>query len=388
MDGSLTPIGEGVNLVNNIQANIVEHGRESVINYIPHLEMEFEYEVAAYDFYNEYNKKMGFGEGVNLVNNIQANIVEHGRESVINYIPHLEMEFEYEVAAYDFYNEYNKKMGFGIRREYGNKSKIDGILTSRRFTCFKEGKRSFDKRDYFMKDTRAETRTGCQARMVISLDRKIGKYKVVDFVAEHNHMIRSHRRIFESQASQIILAYESGLKPKDFHEYVSKQAGGKEIIGYTRQDHKNYLRTKRMHTLRFGEVGALLMHFKQQSENPSFFYEFQMDAEEQITNIFWADAQMINDYGYFGDVITFDTTYKINKDYRPLGVFVSLNNHRQTVVFGATLQYDETTPSFQWLSATFLKAMGEKKPKTILTDQDAAMAKAISLVMPDTFHGL
>lgn len=32
--------------------------------------------------------------------------------------------------------------------------------------------------------------------------------------------------------------------------------------------------------------------------------------------------------------------------------------------------------------------MSGKKPKTILTDQDAAMAKAISLTMPETFHGL
>ncbi|WJX88171.1 hypothetical protein P8452_70284 [Trifolium repens] len=143
-----------------------------------------------------------------------------------------------------------------------------------------------------------------------------------------------------------------------------------------------------MHSLKFGEVGALIKYFKHESENPSFFYDFQMDVDDQITNIFWADAQMINDYGYFGDVITFDTTYKTNKDYRPLGVFVGLNNHRQTIIFGAALLYDETIPSFQWLFETFLKAMGGEKPKTILTDQDPAMAKAISLVMPETFHGL
>jgi zinc finger SWIM domain-containing protein 3 len=114
-------------------------------------------------------------------------------------------------------------------------------LTSRRFTCFKEGTRIVDKRRHPAMEPRAETRTGCQARMVISLDRKIGKYKVVDFIAQHNHplqpleyvhMIRSHRRISEAQASQIVLGDESGLRPKDLHEYISKQAGGIETCGW------------------------------------------------------------------------------------------------------------------------------------------------------------
>ncbi|XP_045821955.1 protein FAR1-RELATED SEQUENCE 5-like [Trifolium pratense] len=114
------------------------------------------------------------------------------------------MEFESEVATYDFYNEYSKKMGFRIRREYGNKSKIDGVLTSRRFTCFKEGNRGVDKRDYLTKEPRAETRTGCQARMVISLDRKIGKYKVVDFVAQHNHMLQPNEYVHMLQCHPLL----------------------------------------------------------------------------------------------------------------------------------------------------------------------------------------
>lgn len=93
---------------------------------------------------------------------------------------------------------------------------------------------------------------------------------------------------------------------------MSKKTGGISTAGYTRQDHKNYLQTRRKQSLKYGEVGALLMYFRQQSENPSFFHDFQIDVEEQITNIFWADAQMINGYGYFGDIITFDTTYKTN----------------------------------------------------------------------------
>ena len=65
-----------------------------------------------------------------------------------------------------------------------------------------------------------------------------------------------------------------------------------------------------------------------------------------ITNIFWADARMIIDYNYFRDVITFDTTYSTNRDARPLGVFLRLNHHRETVIFGATLLDDETIESF------------------------------------------
>ncbi|XP_024199774.1 protein FAR1-RELATED SEQUENCE 9-like [Rosa chinensis] len=97
---------------------------------------------------------------------------------------------------------------------------------------------------------------------------------------------------------------------------------------------------------------------------------------------------MIIAYAHFGDVITFDTTYSTNKEYRPFGVFSGFNHHRETVLFGAALLYDETAESFKWLFQTFLEAHKQKKPKTIFTDQDPAMAKALAEVLPDTFHGL
>ncbi|KAK0596973.1 hypothetical protein LWI29_020610 [Acer saccharum] len=97
---------------------------------------------------------------------------------------------------------------------------------------------------------------------------------------------------------------------------------------------------------------------------------------------------MILDYGQFGDMVSFDTTYRTNKENRPLAVFVGFNHHREIIIFGVALMYDETTDSFIWLFETFLEAMSKKAPKTIFTNQDAAMAKAISFVMPDTYHRL
>ncbi|KAK2654571.1 hypothetical protein Ddye_014427 [Dipteronia dyeriana] len=53
-----------------------------------------------------------------------------------------------------------------------------------------------------------------------------------------------------------------------------------------------------------------------------------LDSEEQITNMFWEDAKMIIDYGQFGDVLSFDTTYKINKENRTLAVFFLIHFER------------------------------------------------------------
>lgn len=77
---------------------------------------------------------------------------------------------------------------------------------------------------------------------------QIQKYKVVDFVAYHNHpfqprnyvhMICSHWCIYKAQTSQIVLGVKSGLR-------LSKQVGGIKPAGFTRQDLKNYIVTKRM----------------------------------------------------------------------------------------------------------------------------------------------
>ncbi|XP_070014354.1 protein FAR1-RELATED SEQUENCE 5-like [Nicotiana sylvestris] len=90
-----------------------------------------------------------------------------------------------------------------------------------------------------------------------------------------------------------------------------------------------------------GEAGVLLEYFeKKRVEDPSFFFAVQLDVNDMITNIFWADSKLITDYEIFGD----------------------------------------------WLFETFLRAMSGKTPKTLFTDQHAAMSKAISFAMPVVHH--
>ena len=69
---------------------------------------------------------------------------------------------------------------------------------------------------------------------------------------------------------------------------------------------------------------------------------------------------MIADYAHFGDVVSFDTTFGMNRDSRHFGVFVGFNQFREIVVFGAVLMYDETFESFKWRFETFVKAHNGK----------------------------
>ncbi|XP_042499683.1 protein FAR1-RELATED SEQUENCE 5-like [Macadamia integrifolia] len=100
------------------------------------------------------------------------------------------------------------------------------------------------------------------------------------------------------------------------------------------------------------------------------------------------DMTVITSRRLFGDVVSFDTTFRTNKEYRPFGIFAGFNHHRGVIIFGVALLYDETAESFNWLFEAFAEANGNKKPITIFTDQDTAMEKALYEVWPGTWHGL
>ncbi|KAK2976006.1 hypothetical protein RJ640_024767 [Escallonia rubra] len=92
---------------------------------------------------------------------------------------------------------------------------------------------------------------------------------------------------------------------------------------------------------------------------------------------------MCMDYEPFGDIVPFETTFATNQDHRPPGAFIGLNHYREQVIFEASLIYDETQASFDWIFNTFLEAHKFKKLTTLFTDQDIAMGNAIHVVMPD-----
>ncbi|KAH6770857.1 hypothetical protein C2S52_015660 [Perilla frutescens var. hirtella] len=321
----------------------------------------------------------------------------HSRRSLKYEVLKLGTEFESDEQAYRFYHKYAELVGFSVRKDWVNRSKVHGRVMSRKFTCSRQGHRKKDKRDVNVKKHRKETRTGCLAHMVVTRQLN-GKYLVTQFEAEHNHEdvnLTKAERLLESPSSKgdsTEVSETDSMKNLEIQSKLSFQMLGirfcpPENLDDLQIDDEIFLSSRRTRDMKEGDASRLMYYFQRQHfVNPSFFYSVQLDIDDKVSNIFWADDNMIMEYDHFGDVVCLDTSCTRNKSFRPLVQFVGLNNHRQVVIFGAAFLYDDSVNSFKWLVQTFVEAMSGKKPKFILSDQDATVVQAIHAVLPETSH--
>lgn len=77
-----------------------------------------------------------------------------------------------------------------------------------------------------------------------------------------------------------------------------------------------------------GDAKAIQNYFvRMQKQNSLFYYVMDMDDKSCLQNVLWVDTRCRAAYEYFGEIITFDTTYLTNKYDMPFTPFVGVNHH-------------------------------------------------------------
>ncbi|XP_020249250.1 protein FAR1-RELATED SEQUENCE 5-like [Asparagus officinalis] len=284
---------------------------------------------------------------------------------VKNIDPYLNMEFESDSAARAFYHAYALRLGFGIRVARSRRERRKGVevLVMKRFVCLKEGHHKKKVTDHTPKKKRKRLsiRDGCPAMMEV-VRRGPDKWVVTKLVLDHTHIVVSPERIREIQYNRLT---------------------GKE------REHDTYLREMRQKVFGDGDAQGILEYLrKAQAANSGFFYSMQVDSRNCITNVFWADIRARLAYNYFGDAVTFDTSYKKNEKMLPFATFTGVNHHGQPVNFGCALVIDDTPSSYAWLFETWLSAMFNRQPLSFTTDQGNSIGVVIAKVFPNTRHRL
>lgn len=284
--------------------------------------------------------------------------------------------FESIEEAYDFYNKYAYCAGFSVRsssHKYktwrsgerdNEKSNCQRQIVSKYYVCSREGEHCAKKETEYK--TRGSKRVNCFAQILLSFQKVTCKWKVAKFIEGHSHPLTSPSKLHLSHLEIVSSGFNN--------------TGCKEL------DLRNSERDLR-EAFKDGDVEMLLEYFKDtEVKNSSFFHSFRVDEENRLTHCFWIDAISRKAYSYFGDVVWFDTSFNTNKYGLYFAMFSGVNHHGQTVIFGCGFIRDQTTDSFLWLMDKWLEGMSGQHPKTIITDQDSAIAAAISLLFPNTYH--
>lgn len=305
--------------------------------------------------------------------------------------PAVGMEFESYEDVYYFYNCYAKDQGFGVRvsNTWYRKSKerYRGKLS-----CSSAG---FKKRSEANRP-RPETRTGCPAMIKFRLmDSK--RWRIIEVELEHNHLIspksgkfyKSHKHLGLGTKRTLHLEGTEEVQKIRLFRTVVIDAEDTGTIEADEREFGNNIDYCNQLKLKEGDAQALHKYFSwSQSMDPNFFYVADINEKGCLRNLFWASARARVAYGYFGDVVTIDTTCLTNKYEVPLISFVGVNHHGQSVLLGCGLLAGETIESYTWLFRAWLTCVLGRPPQTIITDRCVNLQTAVADVFPRASHCL
>ncbi|RVW66260.1 Protein FAR1-related sequence 5 [Vitis vinifera] len=131
------------------------------------------------------------------------------------------------------------------------------------------------------------------------------------------------------------------MRTSQIMDYMVQQSGGYNNVDFTKKDLYNHVDADPRVQMRDGDTKGALAYLCGKSEmDPSFYYKYNVDEDNRLPNLFWVDST------------------------------------------------NESVSTYTWVLETFLDAMNNKKPISVITDGDKTMCKAIKRIFSDSYHRL
>ncbi|XP_021776440.1 protein FAR1-RELATED SEQUENCE 8-like [Chenopodium quinoa] len=289
--------------------------------------------------------------------------------------PKVGMVFKSWKEVESYYKEYAQQQGFGVTRCQGYMSKKNKERRGTTWRCECWG----------YPDTRARRAANKRDK---SMD--VSGTGIVDGLIGEDELSRSKRTSKKCECGAMIYASvnaEGLWELRKIHGCLGLDKT--EEIVPTVKDLQHEVYKERRARLNFagGDCAAMMDYFeKMQADNSNFYHTHRLDEDGQMKDVMWVDARSRAAFDYFGDVVCMDATYLTNEYELPFINIVGVNHHGQSIFLGCALVSHEDTNTYSWFVRQWLACMSSNPPNAILTDQTAAIRKALSLEMPPAHH--
>ncbi|XP_021673133.2 protein FAR-RED IMPAIRED RESPONSE 1-like [Hevea brasiliensis] len=260
-------------------------------------------------------------------------------------------------TMFNFYKEHARLKGFSVFK----RSAVNVRGGSRKYqtiSCDK-GRKAIG--------AKSSKRINCPIKINAIL-RENGMWQISKVISSHNHELEpsmsrlmvAHRSLNMDMKRRLEANDIAGIRPAKSIRLLEVQSGGPKNLSCLSKDCRNFIEQKRRLRLGDGDVEAIRKLFVR-----------------MLSNVLWVHPRSRAAYEEFNDVVSFDTTYLVNRYKLPFATIVGVNHHGQSILLGCALISHEDVNTFKWLFMTWLEAMEDVHPNSILTDQCESMRKAI-----------
>ncbi|KAL7123552.1 hypothetical protein ACP275_01G112600 [Erythranthe tilingii] len=179
----------------------------------------------------------------------------------------------------------------------------------------------------------------------------------------------------------------AGIKPCKSIRLAEVQSGGPMNLWCLPKDCRNFIEGRRKLRLGTGDAEAIRKLFwGLQKQDTDFICSLDIDDHGRLCNMLWIHSRCRAAYANFNDVLTFDTTYLVNKYKMPFATVVGINHHGQSILLGCALVTNDDAKSFKWFFKHWHEAMDDVHTKCIITVQCESIKIAIRVLMLNTIH--
>ncbi|KAL8481209.1 hypothetical protein ACS0TY_027113 [Phlomoides rotata] len=152
----------------------------------------------------------------------------------------------------------------------------------------------------------------------------------------------AHRQLNVHMKRQLEANDIAGIKPCKNVRICEVQSGG--------PDCRNFVDQRRRLRLGDGDAEAIRQLFcRLQLKDGNFFYSMDLDEDGRLRNVLWIHPRCRATYEEFHDVLSFDTTYLVNRYKMSFASIVGVNHHRHSIFLGCALVTHEDAESFRWI---------------------------------------
>lgn len=143
-------------------------------------------------------------------------------------------------------------------------------------------------------------------------------FSVKTFIEKHNHSFTGKGGIQFLWCNRSLTEFHKkvimDIGATRAHAILKSMLGSYENVGATVVDFKNFARDIKEYIGKH-DADMIIQKFKdiQEASDKEFKFEYKTDKNNHLTHLLWADGISRRNFQVFGDVVSFDATYRTNK---------------------------------------------------------------------------